>query len=119
MTSPDAPRGLSGSRDPGLQPERTSLAWRRTVFSVIVCDLLIGRSLVAVQSQSHTGPSAAIVAAAAIAAFVSTVFILACFHRRARSLRRSTDVAPVAVMRIAMTGVVALSTAVLLAMTVR
>ncbi|AIY01006.1 hypothetical protein ART_1407 [Arthrobacter sp. PAMC 25486] len=30
-------------RDPGLQPERTALSWRRTIMSAVVADVLIWR----------------------------------------------------------------------------
>lgn len=30
-------------RDPGLQPERTALSWRRTIMSAVVADILIWR----------------------------------------------------------------------------
>ena len=30
-------------RDPGLQPERTALSWRRTIMSAVIADLLIWR----------------------------------------------------------------------------
>lgn len=33
-------------RDPGLQPERTSLSWRRTAFSTLVVNLLLIRDAV-------------------------------------------------------------------------
>lgn len=34
---------LSVSRDPGLQPERTALAWRRTAFSLFIIALAAAR----------------------------------------------------------------------------
>ncbi|MFI9012328.1 DUF202 domain-containing protein [Actinosynnema sp. NPDC053489] len=32
---------MTGSRDRGLQPERTGLAWRRTAFSAAACSVLL------------------------------------------------------------------------------
>lgn len=37
---------MSQVRDPGLQPERTTLSWGRTALTVIVASLAIARNLV-------------------------------------------------------------------------
>ncbi|MDX3850554.1 DUF202 domain-containing protein [Streptomyces sp. AK02-01A] len=67
------------SRDPGLQPERTWLAWRRTTLSLTVVTLLAARQAV------HTGGTAAGVVACALSALVWLGF-LAVAQRRALAL---------------------------------
>lgn len=55
-------RAATPPRDPGLQPERTSLAWQRTVVSVTLA------SVVLALGQLRAGVPALAVAAAALAA---------------------------------------------------
>ncbi|MFF5052286.1 DUF202 domain-containing protein [Micromonospora sp. NPDC000663] len=51
---------MSTGRDPGLQPERTRLAWRRTLLTVTVVTVL------AVRLASTGGPTGALVAGVAV-----------------------------------------------------
>ncbi|MER6186502.1 DUF202 domain-containing protein [Streptomyces sp. NPDC001652] len=66
-------------RDPGLQPERTRLAWRRTTLSGTVCAVL------AVKTALHGDPSASGVVACALACMLWLGFLLLA-HRRIRAL---------------------------------
>ncbi|CAL9400445.1 DUF202 domain-containing protein [Streptomyces sp. NPDC057838] len=77
MSAPDLRR--VPDRDPGLQPERTRLAWRRTTLSGTVVAVL------AVKTTLHGGASAAgIVACALCCALWLGVLVIA--HRRIRVL---------------------------------
>lgn len=71
--------GGGGDRDPGLQPERTRLAWRRTTLSATVVALLAGRQALL------SGATPAALVAAALAA-VAWLGFLAAAHRRMRRL---------------------------------
>ncbi|MGW4231479.1 DUF202 domain-containing protein [Streptomyces sp. NPDC004980] len=66
---------MTGARDPGLQPERTRLAWRRTTLSCTVVALL------AVRQALHGGASAAGVIAVALS-LLAWLGLLGVAHRR-------------------------------------
>jgi hypothetical protein len=84
----------SPDRDPGLQPERTRLAWRRTTLTGAVIAVLAGKSAL------HGGPSTAGVVAAALCAVLWLGF-LALTHRRIHALSASRP--PVLAPRTAVT----------------
>lgn len=66
-------------RDPGLQPERTRLAWRRTTLSATVVALL------AVRQALHSGAAPGTLVAVALSALAWLGFLLAA-HRRVVAL---------------------------------
>ncbi|MFI6036512.1 DUF202 domain-containing protein [Streptomyces sp. NPDC051315] len=67
--------GVSGERDPGLQPERTRLAWRRTTLSSTVAAVL------AVKAALHGGASAAGITVCALCCALWLAFLLLAQHR--------------------------------------
>lgn len=71
-------RAVETDRDPGLQPERTRLAWRRTTLSCAVAAVLAGR-------QALHGGSAYVTLAVGLAALVFLAF-LRLAHRRIQQL---------------------------------
>jgi uncharacterized membrane protein YidH (DUF202 family) len=77
--SAPAARRRDPDRDPGLQPERTRLAWRRTTLSGTVVAVL------AVKTVLHGGASAAGVVAGALCC-VLWLGVLSVAHRRIRTL---------------------------------
>ncbi|MFF2995522.1 DUF202 domain-containing protein [Streptomyces sp. NPDC057950] len=74
-------------RDPGLQPERTRLAWRRSTLSSTVTAVL------AAKAALHGGPSATGVVAAVLCGALWLGF-LALAHRRIRVLAASRTAGP-------------------------
>ncbi|MFF5859277.1 DUF202 domain-containing protein [Streptomyces sp. NPDC012751] len=65
----------TADRDPGLQPERTRLAWRRTTLSATVAAVL------AVRTALHGGPTAAGVVTCAVCCALWLGFLRVAHHR--------------------------------------
>ncbi|MDJ0381578.1 DUF202 domain-containing protein [Streptomyces sp. G-G2] len=76
MTGPAAQRS---ARDPGLQPERTRMAWRRTTLSASVTAVL------AVRQALHGSGSAVEVSATVFIVLVWLAFLVVA-HRRMTAL---------------------------------
>lgn len=66
------------ARDPGLQPERTRLAWRRTTLSCTVVALL------AVRQALHAGAGPVALVAVALSALAWLGFLLVAHRRMVR-----------------------------------
>lgn len=109
-------------RDPGLQPERTALAWRRTVISAVIADVLIWRGWIHALT-SHDGASAdhsaqllGLGICAAMACLTTIVLVICAvgriraLHAGVAALEHDAEIAPQALMlRTASAAIVALA----------
>lgn len=91
MNESVASRGGQPARDPGLQIERTIMAWWRTLVSMIVVDIFAWRALLL--GFNAAAPDALQVSGLLLTA-VGTAGLSVCFYLRQRNLRRGPSWAP-------------------------
>ncbi len=108
--------GSADAQDPGLQPERTVLSWRRSLMAMIVADFFIWRAWVTGWSESSSGVLSGRLwglGLAAAAAAASTVILAGCLIYRGRNFRSAqVEEAPAVLMKTAAGGIVALAASV-------
>ena len=121
-------------RDPGLQPERTALSWRRTIMSAVVSDLLIwrawfqalaGDSVDGLVGAGHGNADQLVgLGICAAVASLTTIILVLCAVSRIRLLRAGVGsleseahvAVPAPILRTASAAIVALAAAVVYAL---
>lgn len=100
--------------DPGLQPERTALAWRRTLLTLIVADFFIWRSWLTALSRQTGEPAERTLGLglAAGASAAATMVIAVCVLIRAQDLRHQNAAPSVLLLRSAAAAVLVLGASV-------
>lgn len=100
------------TRDPGLQPERTLLSWRRTVLTLIITDFLIWRAWLISSVAGGAARSEGLGIAAGIAS-LATVVLAVCILCRALQFRTAAQAPSAILMKTATAALLALAAAVI------